>query len=73
MRTGLVMKKPLASCLGNVSETALHDFVDIMVFFIIGAFISALAGQVLAWHGDIGRFGLGFSFSPILAMMAMAV
>jgi uncharacterized protein len=69
---GLVMKKPLAKRLGNVSETALHDFVDIMVFLIIGAFISALAGQVFA-HGDIERFGLGFPVLAILAMMAMAV
>src|SRR5262249_3826566 len=36
-------KKSWGERLGNVSETALHDFVDIMVFLIIGALISALA------------------------------
>ncbi len=65
-------KKPLAQRLGNVTETALHDFVDIMVFLIIGAAISALAGQVFA-HNDIEAFGRGFPVLAILAMMAMAV
>ncbi|HEX5273562.1 MAG TPA: permease [Gemmataceae bacterium] len=65
-------RKPLWLRLGNVTETALHDFVDIMVFLIIGAAISALAGQVFA-HGDIESFGRGFPVLAILAMMAMAV
>src|SRR5262249_10918289 len=29
--------KPLTQRLGNIAETALHDFVDIMVFLILGA------------------------------------
>ncbi len=72
LETVVAKKKPMALRLGNVTETALHDFVDIMVFLIIGAFISALAGQVFA-HGDIERFGLGYPVFAILAMMAMAV
>ncbi len=65
-------RKPLSRRLGNVTETALHDFVDIMVFLIIGAFISALAGQVFA-HNDIERFGRHLPVLAILAMMVMAV
>jgi uncharacterized membrane protein YraQ (UPF0718 family) len=58
--------------LGNVSETALHDFVDIMVFLIIGALISALAAQVFS-HAQIEDFGRGFPILAILSMMVMAV
>ena len=31
--------------LGNISSTALHDFVDITVFLILGAVLAALAKQ----------------------------
>lgn len=42
--------------LGNISETALHDFVDIMVFLILGALL-ATAGRVTLdkMTGKIGR------------------
>ena len=65
-------KKGLARRLGNVSETALHDFIDIMVFLVIGAFISALAAQVFS-HNQIEGFGRGYPVLAILSMMAMAV
>jgi uncharacterized membrane protein YraQ (UPF0718 family) len=65
-------KRGWARRLGNVSETALHDFVDIMVFLIIGAFISALAGQLFS-HEDIESFGHLYPVLAILSMMAMAV
>jgi uncharacterized membrane protein YraQ (UPF0718 family) len=58
--------------LGNVTETALHDFVDIMVFLIIGALISALCGLIFS-HNQIEQFGRGYPVVAILAMMAMAV
>jgi uncharacterized membrane protein YraQ (UPF0718 family) len=65
-------RKSWAQRLGNVSGTALHDFVDIMVFLIIGALISALAGQIFS-HDQIERFGRGYPVLAILSMMVMAV
>jgi uncharacterized membrane protein YraQ (UPF0718 family) len=65
-------QKSWAQRLGNVSGTALHDFVDIMVFLIIGAFISALAGLLFS-HDEIERFGHFYPVVAILSMMAMAV
>ncbi len=65
-------RKSWVERLGNVSETALHDFVDIMVFLIIGALISALAAQVFS-HNQIEEFGRGFPVLAILSMMVMAV
>ena len=65
-------KKSWRERLGNVSGTALHDFVDIMVFLIIGAFISALAGLLLS-HDQIASFGHGYPILAILSMMLMAV
>src|SRR5262249_33851029 len=38
-------KRTLMQRLANVSETALHDFIDIAVFLIIGAFLAALVRQ----------------------------
>ena len=35
-------RTPLLRRLGNISETALHDFVDISVFLILGAVLAAL-------------------------------
>ena len=30
-------RRSTAERLGNISETALHDFIDIMVFLVLGA------------------------------------
>jgi uncharacterized membrane protein YraQ (UPF0718 family) len=65
-------KKGWMQRLGNVSGTALHDFVDIMVFLIIGALISALAAQLFS-HDQIETFGHGYPILAILSMMLMAV
>jgi hypothetical protein len=65
-------RKSWTERIGNVSETALHDFVDIMVFLIIGALISALAGQLFS-HDQIEKFGRGYPVLAILSMMLMAV
>jgi uncharacterized membrane protein YraQ (UPF0718 family) len=65
-------KKPLTERIGNVTETALHDFVDIMVFLIIGALISALCGQIIS-HDKLEEFGRGYPIVAIGMMMVMAV
>lgn len=38
-------RKTILDRLGNISSTALHDFVDITVFLILGAVLAALAKQ----------------------------
>ena len=36
-------KRPISQRIKNISETALHDFIDIMVFLILGSCLAALA------------------------------
>lgn len=58
--------------LGNIAETALHDFVDVMVFLILGAFLAALAREAI----DRDRFEALMHQAPaisILTMMALAI
>ena len=38
-------KKTVMDRLGSISSTALHDFVDITVFLILGAMLAALIKQ----------------------------
>src|SRR5947208_2485639 len=40
-------RRSLWDRVNNISETALHDFVDITVFLILGALLAATARQVL--------------------------
>jgi len=65
-------KKPLPVRIGNITETALHDFVDIMVFLIIGALIASLSRQLFG-TGQLEAFARGFPVLAILMMMGMAV
>jgi uncharacterized membrane protein YraQ (UPF0718 family) len=65
-------RAPFLRRIGNVSETALHDFVDITVFLILGALLAA--GVRMQWtNDDIASLS---SQSPVLAigvMMLMAM
>jgi uncharacterized membrane protein YraQ (UPF0718 family) len=65
-------KKTWAERFGNITETALHDFVDIMVFLIIGALIAAFSRQVLQ-RSELESLTRGFPVLAILMMMGMAV
>jgi uncharacterized membrane protein YraQ (UPF0718 family) len=58
--------------LANVAETALHDFVDITVFLILGALLAALARQVLA-HNVVEDFSRDHPVAAIGAMMGLAI
>ncbi len=40
-------KRPWTQRLGNITETALHDFVDIMAFLVLGAALAAIGRGVL--------------------------
>jgi uncharacterized membrane protein YraQ (UPF0718 family) len=64
--------RSVAERLGNIAETALHDFVDVMVFLILGAFLAAFAREVLRNTG----FEQSLQQTPavsILIMMGLAI
>jgi uncharacterized membrane protein YraQ (UPF0718 family) len=58
--------------LGNVSATALHDFVDITVFLIIGSVLAALARSYIT-PAQIEYVSREQPFLAIPAMMVLAV
>jgi uncharacterized membrane protein YraQ (UPF0718 family) len=68
----LAKKRTWTERLGNVTETALHDFVDIMVFLIIGALIASLSRMVLQ-RGELETWVRGMPILGIVMMMCMAV
>ena len=45
-------RRSLFERLTNISGTALHDFVDITAFLVLGALLAALVRQLLS-HDDI--------------------
>lgn len=56
----------------NISETALHDFVDIMVFLIVGALMAAV-GRLVLDGTDAENLIQGVPAISILLMMGIAV
>jgi uncharacterized protein len=58
--------------LGNISETAMHDFIDIMAFLVLGAFIAAVARLILPSLGVEEAIRQG-PVVAILVMMALAI
>ncbi len=65
-------KRPFLLRVANISETALHDFVDIMVYLTMGALLSAFA-RALFTQEDIGQFANGYPAVAILALMGLAI
>jgi len=65
-------KKPFIRRLENISETALHDFIDITVFLCLGAL---LAATIRLWltHETIEVLSRNYAVLAILVMMAVAV
>src|SRR5262249_9698076 len=59
--------RPAWERLNNITQTALHDFVDIMVFLILGSLLASLAGVFFA-PDDIAKLG---STQPLLAIAPM--
>jgi uncharacterized membrane protein YraQ (UPF0718 family) len=55
-----------------ISETALHDFVDITVFLILGAILAALCRSFLS-HDEMQRLAVGYPALAILIMMGLAI
>src|SRR5581483_11553033 len=58
--------------LSNISETALHDFVDITVFLILGALLAALT-RMFVTPSQIGEWSSSYPLFAIVVMMALAV
>lgn len=58
--------------IGNVAETALHDFVPVTVLLIFGALLASFARQVLP-HTTVEEFSRTHPLEAIGAMMALAV
>ena len=65
-------KKSVLKRLDNISATALHDFMDITVFLILGAVLAAFA-KILITPEDIQRLTREMPYLAIPAMMALAV
>jgi uncharacterized membrane protein YraQ (UPF0718 family) len=58
--------------LSNISETALHDFVDITVFLILGALLAA-GTRMLISTKDVGEWSENSPLLAIVAMMGFAI
>ncbi|MCI0457213.1 MAG: permease [Gemmataceae bacterium] len=60
-------RKSFLTRLGNITETALHDFVDIMAFLILGALIASVARILVPRVG----FEETLQQAPVLAIPVM--
>jgi uncharacterized membrane protein YraQ (UPF0718 family) len=69
---GAEPKKTVMGRLSNISSTALHDFVDITVFLILGAMLAALIKQQIG-SDRIDAFSQQQPILAIPGMMFMAV
>jgi uncharacterized membrane protein YraQ (UPF0718 family) len=56
----------------NITETALHDFVDVMVFLIMGALLAALSRQLID-RETLENFSRDNPVAAIGVMMGLAV
>jgi uncharacterized membrane protein YraQ (UPF0718 family) len=65
-------RPPLGQRIGNIAETSLHDFVDIMAFLVIGAALAALGREYIN-SSDLERIVRDSPALSILGMMALAV
>ena len=65
-------KRPAWQRLSNISETALHDFIDITVFLILGALLAALTRQLVTQEmiSDLSR---NHAILAIALMMLLAI
>ena len=65
-------RKTVMQRLGNISESALHDFVDIAVFVVLGAILASMS-RMLIGTDKIARWSVDYPPLAILTMMALAV
>jgi uncharacterized membrane protein YraQ (UPF0718 family) len=66
--------KPWRQRVENIVETALHDFVDVMVFLILGALLAALSRQLIerealeSWAGKYPIPAIGIMMGLAIAL-----
>lgn len=65
-------KRPWRQRLNNITETALHDFTDIMLFLILGSFLAAGVG-LLVDRTVMEDLSNAYPVLAILAMMGIAI
>jgi len=58
--------------LENIAETALHDFVDVMVFLILGALLAALSREIID-REKLEIWARNYPAASILVMMGLAI
>jgi uncharacterized membrane protein YraQ (UPF0718 family) len=63
--------KSVMQRLGNITETALHDFVDVTVFLVLGALLAALGRLVLA--DRLEELSRAQPVAAIAIMMGLAI
>jgi uncharacterized membrane protein YraQ (UPF0718 family) len=69
---GEPVRRSLLTRLGNISDAALHDFVDITVFLILGAILAAVS-RVLFSHKQMEDLALGHPVLAIGIFMGLAI
>src|SRR5438445_5543482 len=67
-----VEKHTWAQSLNNITETALHDFVDIMAFLVMGAFLAA-GGKLIMRASGLEDAVQQTPAVAILLMMGLAI
>jgi hypothetical protein len=65
-------RRPFMQRLSNITETTLHDFVDVAVFLMLGALLAALARQLIP-SNDLRDFSQAHPTGAIGIMMGLAV
>jgi uncharacterized membrane protein YraQ (UPF0718 family) len=64
--------RPLLQRVTNISETALHDFVDITMYLILGALLAALSRQLIP-HERVEDWSREMPVLSIAVMMGLAI
>lgn len=72
MLEGNGARKPWATRISNVAATALHDFMDITVFLILGSILAAFAKLYISPH-TIESISQEMPYLAIPIMMGMAI
>jgi uncharacterized protein len=65
-------RRPLLQRLGNISETALHDFKDILVFLMLGALLASIAKLYIS-NDEVKNLSDSWPALVIIAMMGLAI
>ena len=65
-------KRPIGERITNIAQTSLHDFVDIMVYLILGALIASVTRQLISQE-TVAALSHRYPGLAIVLMMGLAV